>query len=68
MLDAEQEVFTARVNLVRAQRDMLFGGYEVFSAVGRMTAGGLGLSTTPYNEQEYYGRVRDRWFGANIDR
>ena len=68
VLDAEQELFNAQVNLVRARRDATVASYSVFSAIGKLTAAALGLDVLIYNERDYYDRVRNRWFGAAIDR
>jgi outer membrane protein len=68
VLDAEQELFTARVNLVRVRRDAVVSAYEVYTAMGRLTAKDLGLTVTAYDPTEYYNRVRNRWSGGNIDR
>ncbi|MSO70850.1 MAG: hypothetical protein EXQ88_02350 [Alphaproteobacteria bacterium] len=68
VLNAEQELFNGRVNLVRVRRNAVVSAYLVFSSVGRMTAKDLGLAGTAYDPSEYYNRVRNRWAGAEIDR
>ena len=67
VLNAEQELFTARVNLVRAQRDETVSAYALKSALGGMTADGLSLAVEVYDPTKNYNDVRDRWIGTGID-
>ena len=64
ILDAEQELLDAEVNLVRSQRDEIIAGHELKLAVGRLTAVHLGLPVKIYDFEGNYRSVRDRWFGA----
>jgi len=63
ILDAEQEFLDSQVSLVRARRDEIVAGYAVLAAMGRLTARDLGLAVEPYNPEEDYRAVRNRWFG-----
>ena len=63
VLDAEQELFEARVNRVRARRDETVSAYRVMSSIGALTARRLGLPVALYDAEEHYEAVRDRWFG-----
>ncbi len=65
VLDAEQELLTARVNLVRAQNDEAVSTYEVMVALGNMTAQDLGLNTPIYDPTAHYNDVRGQWIGGN---
>jgi len=65
ILDAEQEFLDAQVNLIRAQRDEIVAGYAVLAAIGRLTARDLALNVDPYNPEDDYRAVRDRWFGLD---
>ncbi|WP_096702121.1 TolC family outer membrane protein [Magnetospirillum sp. 15-1] len=67
VLNAEQELFDARVNLVKAQRDVLAAAYQVKSALGQMTAQGLNLPVEVYDPTKHYDDVRGQWFGNGID-
>ena len=67
VLDAQQELLDSRVSLVRVQRDANVASYELFSAVGRLTAQDLSLPVDRYDYSAYFDNVRNRWFGANID-
>jgi TolC family type I secretion outer membrane protein len=63
ILNAEQELFTARVDLVRAQRDQLVNEYQLTAAVGRLTAADLNLPVQLYDVDQHYKTVRDKWIG-----
>ncbi|MCG8547383.1 MAG: TolC family outer membrane protein [Alphaproteobacteria bacterium] len=63
VLDAEQELLDAQVNLVRAERDEAVAQYDLLSAVGRLTASDLSLDTQIYDPQKYYNDVRDKLWG-----
>lgn len=67
VLDAEQELLDSRVNLVRAQRDEGVAAVQLKSAIGRMTAQGLGLPVEVYNPARNYETVRGRWIGTDIE-
>jgi outer membrane protein len=65
VLDAEQELLDSKVNLVGAQRDEVVAAYRLRSAVGQLTARGLGLSVPYYDPEKHYREVRDKWFGGS---
>lgn len=64
VLNAQQELFTANVNLVSAEHDVMLGGLRLLSATGRLTAEGLALPAPLYDPVRHYRAVRDRWNGA----
>jgi len=64
VLNAEQELFEARVALARAQHDLLIAGFQLKAAVGQMTASGLALQVDRYDAVEHYETVRDKWIGT----
>lgn len=66
VLDAEQELLNARVNLVRAQRDEVVAAYQVAQAVGKLTARDLTLPVEIYDPSKYYTETRGRWIGTSI--
>ncbi|MQX36411.1 TolC family outer membrane protein [Roseospira navarrensis] len=65
VLDAEQELLNARVDLVRAQRDELVAAFSLLAAVGGLTAADLGLPVTMYDPVRNYEDVKDQWFGGS---
>jgi TolC family type I secretion outer membrane protein len=58
VLDAEQELFDARVNLVRAERDEFVAAYQVYQSMGRLTAVNLKLPVRKYDPTVYYRSVK----------
>ena len=63
VLNAEQELLTQRVGLVRAQHDVLVGTFQVRQAVGNLTAMSLKLPVDQYDPTKHYKEVRDKWWG-----
>ncbi len=59
VLDAEQEMFDAKVDLVRAQRDAIVAGFTLRAAVGSLTAKALGLPAEIYDPSDHYRNVRN---------
>jgi TolC family type I secretion outer membrane protein len=67
VLDAEQELLDAQVNLATARRDELVASYAMLRAMGRFTAEDLSLDVDLYDPAANYRDVRDKWFGLEID-
>jgi len=67
VLDAEQELFEARVTLVREQASEVVFAFELLQVVGKMVARDLGLPTDLYDPTLYYDQVRDKWIGFGED-
>lgn len=65
VLDAEQELLQARVNLAGAQRDTAVYTYQLLAAIGQMTADTLALNTPLHDPQRHYDDVRGQWLGGN---
>lgn len=65
ILDAEQELLDAQVNLVRSQRDEIVAGFEVLATVGQLTARDLVLSVDVYDPKIDYLNVRNVWFSLS---
>jgi TolC family type I secretion outer membrane protein len=63
ILDAEQELLDARVNLVRSERDELVAAFTLMNAIGRLTAAQLDLPVEVYDPTLHYEAVRYKWFG-----
>ncbi|MGB1539550.1 MAG: TolC family outer membrane protein, partial [Rickettsiales bacterium] len=63
VLDAEQELFAARVNLVRAERNEKVAAYTLLAAMGRLTPEQLSLDVQRYDPQEHYDRVKYKPIG-----
>ncbi len=67
VLDAEQELLDAQVNLVTDQRNAIVAAYELLAAVGRLTARDLGLPVDLYDQKAHYLRVRSRLWGFDSE-
>ena len=67
VLDQENDLFQAEVDLVSAQRDEIVASYQVKAAIGDLTVQAIKLPVSPYNVEENYEDVRDRWFGLGED-
>ena len=66
VLDAEQELLDARVDLIEAERDEVVAQYTLLSAVGMLSARGLGLPVQIYDVDLDYEATRDRLYGTSI--
>jgi len=66
VLDAEQELLDARVDLVVAQRDEIVAAYRLLESVGRLTAEDLDLPVALYDPNRNFRDVEDRLFGSDI--
>jgi outer membrane protein len=64
VLNAQQALVNAQLNLVTAQRDRVVGSYNLLSAVGRLSPQTLGLPTSIYDPRVHYQQVRDAWGGV----
>lgn len=63
VLDAEQELFVARVNLKRSQRDRIFSIYNLLAVMGELTVDNLGFDVQKYNPEEHYEDVKYQFIG-----
>jgi len=63
VLNAQQELLDAQVSVVVAERDAYIAGFQLLSAMGVLTAQGLGLPVKLYDPQKHYDEDSDRWFG-----
>ena len=63
VLDAEQELLDAQVNVVRAQSDEFVAAMELRAAIGSLTAKAVGLAVDYYDEQKHYNKVRSKIYG-----
>ena len=63
VLNAQQTLLNARVQLVGAQRDRVVATYAILASCGRLSASGLGLRLQPYSPTVHFDQVKDKWFG-----
>lgn len=67
VLNAQSEVFDARITQVTAEHDAVVAAYQLLAAMGQLTADHLSLPVGAYDASENYGRVRNKWFGTDAD-
>ena len=63
VLNAQQNLLTAKLAQVTAQHDRVVAAYSLLSAVGALNAERLGLRVARYDATDHYRQVRDKWFG-----
>ncbi len=63
ILDAEQELFITRVNLVSAQRNEVIATYSLLAALGELTAESQQLDVERYDQNEYKDKVKYKVIG-----
>jgi outer membrane protein len=63
VLNAEQELLNARVNLVKARHEETVAILQVKAAIGDLTAEALRLPVDLYNPVTHYDNARNRWIG-----
>ncbi len=63
VLNAQQDLLSAKLAVVTAQHDRVVAAYTLLSAVGKLNAETLGLRVARYDATSHYGQVRDKWFG-----
>nr|WP_194075114.1 TolC family outer membrane protein [Methylobacterium durans] len=64
VLNAQQELLNARVNLILAQRDRVIFSYGVVQAIGRLTARFIALPVAAYSAKTHFDQVKDLWYGV----
>ncbi len=63
VLNAQQTLLNARVQLVTAQHDQVVNSYTLLSAVGRLSIGTLGLAVAEYDPRVHFDQVKNKWIG-----
>ena len=63
ILNQQQELLNAQVNLITSQRDRVVASYLVAQAIGRLSARTLALRVELYNAKLHYDQVRDLPWG-----
>jgi outer membrane protein len=63
VLNAQQDLTSARSRQIVAQRDRVIASYTLLSAVGRLDVHVLNLNTPEYQPEVHYHQVRDAWHG-----
>lgn len=63
VLNAQNTVISAQINLVSSERDVVVASYAILSAIGRLSTERLGLQVEKYKPEEHYNAVKDKWIG-----
>jgi outer membrane protein len=65
VLNQQQTLLNARVELIISQRDRVVASYTVLSAIGKLSAQVLGLKVANYDPALHYDQVRNKWIGTS---
>ncbi len=63
VLNAQQALLNARVQLVSAEHDDVVNSYSLLSAVGRLNVPTLNLAVAEYDPSVHFNQVKNKWFG-----
>jgi len=63
VLNAQNTVISAKINLASSEHDVVVASYAILSAIGRLSVERLGLPVTKYKPEEHYNAVKDKWIG-----
>jgi outer membrane protein len=63
VLNAQQTLLNARVQLVTAQHDQVVNSYTLLSSIGRLSIGTLGLAVAEYDPRVHFDQVKNKWIG-----
>lgn len=63
VLITEQTLFSTRVQLVSTQHDLALAEFNLAQQIGRLSAADLNVNVKPYDVNEHYHAVRDKWLG-----
>lgn len=64
ILDAEQELFAARVERTRAQREEIVAAHALLAATGTLDLERLEVPVAAHDVEAHYRAVRNKWFGT----
>jgi outer membrane protein len=63
VLNAQNDVITAQINLASAEHDVVVGSYGILLGIGHLSVDRLGLQVAKYHPEEHYKAVKDKWIG-----
>ena len=64
VLNAQQTLLQARVQLVNAQHDQVVYSYTLLSSIGRLSTRALGLAVAEYDPRVHFDQVKNKQFGV----
>jgi outer membrane protein len=65
VLNAQQSLLNARVNLLTSQRDRVVASYAALGSIGRLSAQELDLAVALYDPSVHLDQVQEKWFGVD---
>jgi len=65
VLNAQQALLNARVNLIVSQRDRVVASYAALGSIGRLSARELDLAVALYDPSVHLDQVHEKWFGVD---
>jgi outer membrane protein len=66
VLNAQQTLLSARVQLIGAQHDVIVASYSALAAIGRLNAERVNLDAPAYQPSLHYQQTKDRLFGVSV--
>ena len=63
VLNAQNAVISAKIDLASSERDVVVASYAILSAMGRLSVDRLALNVVKYKPEEHYRAVKDKWIG-----
>ncbi|MGF1620085.1 MAG: TolC family outer membrane protein [Rhodomicrobiaceae bacterium] len=63
VLDSEQDLLNAQVNLATSRRNLIVASYALLAAIGRLSAYSVSLPVEQYDPTQHYREVRNKWIG-----
>jgi outer membrane protein len=63
VLNAQQTLLNARVQLVSAEHDQVVASFALLSAIGRLSTINLGVAVAQYDPKVHFNQVKDKWVG-----
>jgi len=67
VLQEQQNLLNAQLDLVKARRDEVVAGYQLRNAIGTLTAREMSLPVRVYDPEPDYRSTRARWWGTSVD-
>jgi outer membrane protein len=63
VLNAQQTLLQARVQLVSSQHDQVVNSYTLLASIGRLSVRALGLGVPEYDPRVHFDQVKTKWIG-----
>ena len=63
VLNAQNDVISAKINLANAEHDVVVASYYILASIGHLSTERLGLQVAKYHPEEHYNAVKDKWIG-----